>query len=290
MARRRCRCCARRIPVACWRTSTRRTSGPSSFSRNEVSAIFKTRIAEARPRIIAEISGEHLGKFGNAAALIRSARDAGADAAKLQCFDPERLAERRGGKNRVLKDGLWAGRSLLDLYRETHTPREWFPDLFAYAEEIGIDLFSSVFDADDIAFLETLDCPAYKISARESDDIELIDRAVNTGKQVIISLPPDAAVTYTIKGAAYLHCVSEYPAEDARLDRLEELLAELPNNVVGFSDHTRGIGAAIMATHLGARIIEKHITLQDGPGGPDAAFSLRPDEFSRMVTECRLCR
>lgn len=240
----------------------------------------------AKPFVIAEISGEHRGLFTNALALINAAKDAGADAAKLQCFDPERLAERRGGRNKVAT-GLWAGRTLIDLYRETHTPREWFPELFAYGKEIGIHVFSSVFDVEDVAYLETIGCPAYKISAMEAQDGGLVMAAEQTGKPVIVSINGSGGVSATMgSGAAYLHCVSSYPCreEDVRLDAIDELRRRLPYWPIGFSDHTPGITAAVDAVkHYNAQLVEKHITLSRTNGGPDAAFSLEPAEFKQMV-------
>jgi N-acetylneuraminate synthase len=240
----------------------------------------------AKPFIIAELSGEHRGQFTNALTLIRAAKDAGADAAKLQCFDPERLAERRGGKDKVLSGGLWDGRNLLDLYRETHTPREWFPKLFEYGRDIGIQVFSSVFDVKDIEFLETLGCPAYKISAMEAGDGRLIMSAADTGKPIVISLPGKDIPELPDNDISYLHCVSRYPCkiEEAMLHRIRELHRALPSRRIGFSDHTPGIEAAVSAVkNYNAQIIEKHITLSRSNGGPDAAFSLEPDEFRQMV-------
>src|SRR5262249_773660 len=123
------------------------------------------------------MSGEHLGHLPYAHALIKAAKDAGADAVKVQCFDPIRLAKLRGDVDKVLPHGLWAGWKLGDLYRTTHTPRAWFPSLFEYAKKVGITLFSSVFDPDDVMFLYDLGCPALKIAALEAQDYHLIAAA-----------------------------------------------------------------------------------------------------------------
>jgi sialic acid synthase SpsE len=251
-----------------------------------------------QPYIVAEISGEHKGDGNRALDLIDAAQKAGADAAKLQLFDPIRLAEARGGSHKMLIDGLWGGRTLLSLYRETCTPREWFPGLFEFAKRRGITLFSSVFDLEGVDYLETLGCPAYKISSFEVTNLPLIRKAAATGKPVIIST--GMAASHEIWSAndvildannpdyAFLHCISAYPCPiaDANLRRM----LRLPNadrGVIGLSDHTLGTTAAIVAVALGASIIEKHITLDRNNGGPDAAFSLEPTEFTQLVQGVR---
>lgn len=260
------------------------------------------------PYIIGEVSGEHRGSKDRAFMLIRALKEAGASAAKLQLFDPGKLAEARGGKHKVLTEALWAGRTLLDLYTETHTPREWFPDLFAYAKEIGITLFSSVFDEDGVDYLETLGCPAYKISSFEITNLALIRKAASTGKPLIIStgmasneeileaiIQSGGPSALTRPDVALLHCVSAYPCSigDANLGRISSQwgglrqFREYREFEIGLSDHTTGSVAAIVATALGASIIEKHITLDRNNGGPDAAFSLEPAEFKKLVNDVR---
>lgn len=256
------------------------------------------------PWVCGEISGEHLGDKLTCVRLISALKDAGANAAKLQLFDVRRLADARGGYGKVLTEGLWKGRTLGSLYAETHTPREWFPDLFTYAKSIGITLFSSVFDEEGVDYLETLGCPAYKISSFEFANERLRGLAGSTGKPVILSTGmahnewPRAV---GIPGARYpgglalLHCVSAYPCpmEDANLGRMSKMADWVKREmwersiVVGLSDHTLGTTAAIVATALGASIIEKHITLDRNNGGPDAAFSLEPAEFAKLVQDVR---
>ena len=264
------------------------------------------------PWICAEVSGEHRGSIDNAIALIQAAKDAGADACKLQFFDPLRLAEARGGAYKMLDDGLWKGRTLLSLYRETCTPRLWFPTLFEFADHIGITLFSSVFDEEGVDYLETLGCPAYKVSSFSITDLALIRKAASTGKPLIIStgMASDAEIGAALEltaveepswmlrklcDAAILHCVSAYPCplEQARLSRVRQLISHLApcdGFTVGLSDHTDvryGSMAAVVATALGASIIEKHITLDRNNGGPDAAFSLEPKEFAELVQDVK---
>lgn len=253
------------------------------------------------PYVIAEIASEHCGSLEKCRDLMDAARWAGADAVKLQLYDPVRLAEARGGAAKILADGPWAGRTLVELYAEAHTPRDWFEELFAYARELGITVFSSVFHIEDIPFLEAMGCPAYKIASFELTDCDLIRACSETGKPVILStgmaadweISEATCATYAAASdgrlvprcdLAILHCVSAYPCSlaDANLQRITHLLrnSAVP---VGLSDHTLGNTAPIVATALGASIIEKHITLSRAIGGPDKRHSLEPHDFKSMV-------
>jgi len=259
------------------------------------------------PFIIAEISANHLGSANRALELIRAAANAGAGGVKFQTFTPEQMVD----ANRVIEAGPWAGRLALDLYREAHTPREWHPMLFAAAKRYGLVPLSSVFHPDDVDFLETLDCPIYKISSMEVLDRPLIERAASTGKPLIMSMGMATwdemaqALTYAHLARmcagfespgqiTLLKCTSAYPAEasEANLATMADMrkTVNIHNGhraEVGISDHTPGIGVAVAATALGATVIEKHITIRRADGGPDAAFSMEPDEFKQMVVECR---
>jgi len=143
--------------------------------------------------IVAEISGNHGGSLDNALRLILDANEAGADAVKFQCFHPDRLAVRRSKNPEVVR--LAGGVPLSRLYRMTHTPRAWFPELIKHATTYGLKWFSSVFDPDDVAFLETLDCPRYKISAFEMLDWDIIKAVRETGKPIVMSVRPMPGVT-----------------------------------------------------------------------------------------------
>lgn len=243
-----------------------------------------------KPFVVAELSANHRGLFGRAIDLIYAARVAGADGIKLQIFDPGRLAERRGGKDKVITEALWAGRTLGDLYREAHTPREWFEDLSAFHS----CMFASVFDVEDVEYLERFNCPAFKIASREAADAELVTKAASTGKPVIISTGTAtddelgrsvAAATKLNPQVALLYCVSEYPAPIDSIDFDQiSVLRKRYQVPVGFSDHTVGIEAAVRAVkEFGACIVEKHLTLSRSDGGLDAAFSLDPHEFRQLV-------
>lgn len=245
------------------------------------------------PFIVAELSCSHRGSYERAVDLIYKARLAGVDGIKLQIFDPDRLAERRGGRDKVVTESLWAGRTLGDLYREAHTPREWFKELSAFHS----CMFASVFDAEDVDYLEAQGCPAYKVASREAADTELVAKAASTGKPLIISTgtATDDELGRSIAAAAkhtnqiaLLYCVSEYPARIESID-FNQIGAlrhryQLP---VGFSDHTLGVEAAIEAVKAGACIIEKHVTLSRSDGGLDAAFSLEPHELRELVQKVK---
>jgi sialic acid synthase SpsE len=245
-------------------------------------------------RIVAELSANHLGDIGRAYSLISHAKAAGADAVKFQAYTPEQMAE----PGVLITSGPWAGREALELYREAHMPRAWFPELFECARELEIEAFSSVFHPDDVDFLETLGCPRYKIASFELTDHALISHAAATGKPLIIST--GMAIYDEIAEAAFaawhggcrdltlLKCTSAYPApaHEINLAAMQHF-GILPGTRYGLSDHTLGIGVAVAAAALGASMIEKHLTLARADGGPDAAFSMEPGEFTQMVVECR---
>lgn len=253
---------------------------------------------EHPPFVIAELSGNHKGDLGRALALVEAAHAAGADAVKLQTYTADTITLDHDGPGFRIEGGLWAGRSLYDLYREAHTPWDWHPALFSRAEELGLPIFSAPFDPTAVAFLEELGCPAYKVASFEIVDLPLIGRIASTGKPMIISTGmadlgeiAEAVAAARTAGAgplALLHCVSGYPTppDEAHLRTIPHLAAAF-GTIAGLSDHTPGIAVAVAAVALGAPIIEKHLTLRRADGGPDAAFSLEPEEFAAMASACR---
>jgi pseudaminic acid synthase len=250
------------------------------------------------PLIIAELSGNHNGDIDRARRLIDAAADAGADAVKLQTYTPDTITLDHDGPGFRLESGLWAGRTLHELYAEAHTPYAWHRPLFEHARARGILILSSVFDETAVELLEGLDAPAYKIASFEAVDLPLIARTAATGKPLIVSTGMasaeeiaaalDTAREHGSGEVALLHCVSAYPARfsDAKLATIPRLAADF-GCVAGLSDHTPGTVAAVAAVALGAAVIEKHVTLARADGGPDAAFSLEPDELARLVADCR---
>jgi pseudaminic acid synthase len=251
----------------------------------------------APPFVIAELSGNHNGRLERALALVDAAAEAGADAVKLQTYTADTITLDHHGPGFLIEDGLWAGRTLHDLYSEAFTPYEWHEALFERARARGLIAFSSPFDETAVELLERLEAPAFKIASFEATDLPLIRRAGRSGRPLIISTGMTssreieeavAAAREAGAQAALLHCVSAYPAAyaDANLKMIPRL-AEDFGCPAGLSDHTPGTAAAVAAIALGACIIEKHVTLRRADGGPDAAFSLEPEELRALVTDCR---
>jgi pseudaminic acid synthase len=250
--------------------------------------------------VIAEVSANHHHKFDEAVKIIQAAKDAGCDAVKLQTYTADTITIASGRAEFRLASGtIWDGRTLHDLYDDAYTPWDWQPRLKQVANELGLDLFSSPFDATAVDFLEAMNVPAYKLASFELVDIPLIQKMARTGKPMIMSTGmstveeiEEAVATAKQAGAkeiALLKCTSAYPApaEEMNLRTIPELARRfsLP---VGLSDHTMGTAVPVAAVALGACIIEKHITLSRSEPGPDSAFSLEPHEFKAMVDAVRI--
>lgn len=248
-----------------------------------------------KPFIVAELSANHLGDLTRALQIIDSAAKAGADAVKVQTWDPGRMVVDEGY---IVRSGPWEGRLLVELYREAFTPCNWWPAMQATAAESGIELFSSVFDEPSLEFLEAHQVQRHKIASFELVDLPLIRVAAATGKPLILSAGMatlveinDAVLAAQDAGChdfTLLRCVSAYPARpgEACLATMADLRGRYGCKV-GLSDHSLGLGVAVAAAALGADMIEKHLTLRRLDGGPDAAFSMEPDEFADMVVACR---
>ena len=250
------------------------------------------------PYVICELSGNHNGSLVRALTMIDAAAETGADAIKIQSYTPDTLTIDHDGPDFSIEGGLWGGRTLYDLYQEAHTPFEWHEPIFARARELGVTLFSTPFDETSTDMLEALGAPAYKIASFEAVDLALIAHVARKGKPMIIStgMANQAEIAEAVAtadengcpGIVLLHCVSAYPApvEEANL-RTVPLLAETFGCVAGLSDHTPGTAAAVASVALGAAVVEKHFTLARADGGPDAEFSMEPDEFTRLVADCK---
>lgn len=249
--------------------------------------------------IIAEMSANHNHSFEHAVRIVEAAATAGADAVKLQTYTPETITLDCANELFRIKGTIWEGRTLHDLYREAHMPWEWQPRLKRVANELGVHLFSSPFDASAIDFLERMDAPAYKIASPELIDLPLIRKAASTGKPLLLStgmatLEEIEEAVRTLQDAGcseyvLLKCTSAYPAppEEANLRTIPDLARRF-NCPVGLSDHTLGSSVAIASVALGACVIEKHFTLSRTDGGPDSAFSMEPEEFATMVRDVRI--
>ncbi len=249
--------------------------------------------------IIAELSANHNGSLELAIETIRAAKRAGADCIKFQTYTPDTITINSNEDDFLIKGTLWDGRNLYELYGEAYTPWEWFPKLFEVAKEEGLISFSSPFDLSAVDFLESLNVPAYKIASFEITDIPLIEYVASKGKPVILStgiaqeedieLALDACNRMGNNNIALLKCTSSYPApiEEANLLMIKDL-ADKYNVISGLSDHTMGSIVPIVATALGAKIIEKHFIIDRSSGGPDAEFSMNEIEFTEMVKSVRL--
>ena len=238
--------------------------------------------------LIAEISGNHYGDIEVAKALIESAHDCKADLVKLQAYTPDTITIDSDEYTTV-----WQGKrtKLYDLYQKAHTPFEWFPELFKFAEKKGVKLFASVFDDTSVDMLEELNCPIYKISSFELNDIPLLQKVAATGKHTILSTGMANAQELVIAAKQFdpnkltiLHCNSAYPANPASayLKNISFIQERLSPHTVGLSDHTRTNVTAIAAVALGARVIEKHFTFNSMGDGPDDHFSLEPADFVKL--------
>jgi pseudaminic acid synthase len=247
---------------------------------------------------VAEISGNHHGNLSRCLELISLAKKSGASAVKFQSFSPSKMTLDLDTPDfRVSNDHpLWGGRKLIDLYRETHTPESWFPELFDHSRNLGIIPFSTPFDCESVDFLESLDCSMYKIASLETGDLRLIEKVLQTGKPVLVSTGAthldemreiwELSRSLKKENLIFLLCTSSYPSSpmDAHVRRLELLKSEF-GGAVGLSDHTLGIGTSLAAISLGAVIIERHFTDSRKNGGLDASFSLEPSEFENLVKE-----
>jgi N-acetylneuraminate synthase len=236
------------------------------------------------------LSANHGGRLERALETIRAAKRAGADAVKLQTYTPDTMTIDHEGKDFTIVGGLWDGRTLHELYEEAQTPWDWHSALFEEGRKSGMAVFSTPFDESAVVLLEGLNAPAYKIASFELVDHDLIRRVARTGKPVIMStgmasieeIDEAVAAFASAGGSAFmlLHCISGYPtpAEQSNLRRIPKL-AERYGCPIGLSDHTLGTEVAVAAVALGACFIEKHFTLKRSDGGPDAAFSLEPEQL-----------
>lgn len=251
------------------------------------------------PYIIAEMSANHNGSLDTALAIVDAAVEAGCDAIKLQTYRGDTITLNAQGPDFDITQGPWAGRTLYQLYEDAHLPWEWHQPIFDHAKARGIPVFSAPFDLTAVEFLESLNCPAYKIASYEIVDHGLIAACAQTGKPLIISTGlanpteiQEAVAVARANGCAnpiVLHCVSGYPTpyEEANLHRIGYLKDHLPGCLIGLSDHSPGAAIPAGAVALGACVVEKHITLDRTGGGEDDFFSLEPAEMAQVCQQTR---
>ena len=249
--------------------------------------------------VIAELSANHNGSLATAIETIKAAKRAGADAIKFQTYTADTLTLDCDKDDFLIKGGtIWDGKTLYDLYKEAYTPWEWHSKLFEVAKEEGLVCFSSPFDKSAVDFLETLHCPIYKIASFEITDIPLIEYVAKKGKPIIIStgiasyedihLAVETCRKVGNDNITLLKCTSSYPAPvaEANLAMMQQLAIDFKVKI-GLSDHTLGSTVPVIATALGAEVIEKHFILDRSIGGPDASFSMNEIEFTAMVKAIR---
>lgn len=260
----------------------------ADFEINEESSVF----------IIAELSANHNGSLETAIETIRAAKRAGANAIKFQTYTANTMTIDSRKDDFVIKGTIWEGRNLYELYKEAYTPWEWHQKLFQIAKDEGLICFSSPFDKTAVDFLEDLNVPAYKIASFEITDLPLIEYVASKNKPIIIStgiaqekdieLALNTCRKVNNNEIALLKCTSSYPAPINEANAI--MIKDLANKydvISGLSDHTMGSVLPIVATCLGAKIIEKHFILDRSIGGPDATFSMNEKEFSSMVKDVR---
>lgn len=250
------------------------------------------------PYIIAEVSANHNGSIERAKEIILAAQKSGVDAVKIQTYTPDTMTIDVQNPDFYITEGLWKNRSLYDLYGEAYTPFEWHQELFEFANQIGVTLFSSPFDESAVDLLESLNVKAYKVASFEIVDLPLISYMASKNKPMLMSTGMasiseigDAIETVRSVGnnkIALFHCISSYPTPLSQSNlNLIKLLQKEFNIQVGLSDHTIGNLASVLATSLGASMIEKHFTINRNHGGVDSSFSIEPEEMKSLINQTR---
>lgn len=257
-------------------------------------------ISEDSPTfIIAEMSANHNMDFDRAVEIMRAAKEAGADAVKIQTYTADTITlDCDASCFQITQGTLWDGTTLHKLYETAYTPWEWQPKLKQLAEEMGLEFFSSPFDFSAVDFLEEMAVSAYKIASFEITDIPLLRKIAKLGKPMIlatgiarlsdIELAVQTCREEGNENVIILKCTSAYPTpyEDVNLRTIPSMAATF-DCIAGLSDHTMGSAVPGAAVALGAKVVEKHLTLRRADGGADSAFSMEPEEFKEMVDQIR---
>lgn len=263
--------------------------------------IGNRRIAQDAPTfIVAEISANHNQDYERAVEIIHAAKEAGADAVKLQTYTADTITIDCDDECFQINEGtIWDGTTLYKLYQEAYTPWEWQPKLKEVANKLGMECFSSPFDFSSVDFLEEMNVPAYKLASYEINDIPLIRKIARLHKPMIfatgIAYPEDISRALAVckeegnEDVILLKCVSSYPTPYEAVNlRVIPTLAKTYDCLAGISDHTMGSIVSAGAIPLGAKMVEKHLTLRRADGGPDGSFSMEPEEFAQMVKDIRI--
>ncbi len=250
------------------------------------------------PYIIAELSANHNGELKKALDNITEAKRRGADAVKLQTYSADTMTIDCNKSDFIINGGLWDGYQLYELYKEAQTPFSWHKEIFDHANSVNITCFSTPFDETAVDLLEDLNAPAYKVASFEATDLPLIKYIASTKKPMIVStgmanLEEIEELVATARSAGcdeliVLHCISSYPApvDQSNLLTIPDLQIRLGTQV-GLSDHTTSNTASVVATSLGATLIEKHFILDRNDKGPDSSFSIMPDELEMLCKETK---
>lgn len=268
---------------------------------NKSFQIGTRRVGEGAPVfIVAELSANHNQDYNRALEIVHAAKEAGADAVKLQTYTADTITLDCDDDCFQIKEGtIWDGTTLYKLYQQAYTPWEWQPKLMEEANRLGMECFSSPFDLTSVDFLEEMHVPAYKIASYEINDIPMIRKIARLKKPIIfatgIAYPEDIERALSVcreegnEDVILLKCVSSYPTPYEAVNlRVIPTLQKTYDCLTGISDHTMGTIVSAGAVPLGAKMVEKHLTLKRSDGGPDSAFSMEPAEFKQMVEEIRI--
>ena len=256
------------------------------------------KVNQGSPYLIAEMSANHAGKLENALEIVRESAKAGADCVKIQTYTADTLTIDCDNECFRIKDGLWEGYRLYDLYRDAGTPWEWQARIKEECGACGVDFLSTPFDRTAVDFLERIGCEAYKIASFELVDLPLIEYAASKGKPMILSCgmgsleeiqdAVDACRRVGNSQIVLLKCCSEYPADwaDMHLGNIPDMQKRFGVHV-GLSDHSMGSLGAVVGAALGACVVEKHVCLSRNIKNPDSEFSMEMDEFAKMAQDVK---
>ena len=252
------------------------------------------------PYIIAELSANHCGSIELAKKTIKAAKTNGADAIKIQTYTANSMTIDCDKDDFLIKEGTWKGYKLFDLYKEASTPYEWHKELFEFAKEQKITIFSTPFDEEAVDLLNELETPAFKIASFEIIDLPLIEYVAKKNKPILLSTgmasedeiddAVNVAKKYGCGDILLFHCISDYPAstKDSNINLIKTFKNKYDIEV-GLSDHTLNNTAALAAVTLGAVAIEKHFILDRKNIGPDSSFSIEPSELKGLKFSTKEC-